>query len=235
GKKIMKEQINQFLLLLMIFAFFPPIFFIQKVVPWNAIQFFYYFIFLFSFFAAEGLVFFFLKIKFKVVKIAIAVLIIAASLPSTIETIHWFTAPVPTTLLDQKEVEALKFLKDNSKQSDVLLTYPFGEVQAKYFNPPAPMTYYNSPYVSFFTERRIYLEDQNAANLLSYDAQKRLNEEKEFFSFLNPSSSQNFLLKHPEIKFIYLVDSQGQNLKIPDLGLKEVFNNQKVRIYQVGW
>ncbi|MDP3888839.1 MAG: hypothetical protein Q8Q24_02230, partial [bacterium] len=47
GKKIMKEQINQFLLLLMIFAFFPPIFFIQKVVPWNAIQFFYYFIFLF--------------------------------------------------------------------------------------------------------------------------------------------------------------------------------------------
>lgn len=228
-----RQLMDWFLVLLLILAFLPPIFFIQRVVPWNCIQFFYYFTFLFSFFAAETVAKLFQKIKPVFLKVVLVIFIILPAMPSTIETIWWFNAPTPTTLLDQKELEALKFLNNKSKISDVLLTYPYDAyVQKSFKEPPVPMTYYNSPYVSFFTERRVYLEDLNAATLLSYDIDSRLKKEKDFFSFSNSSESLSFL-KGNKISYIYLVDGQGPDLRPEEIGLKKVFDNQKVRIYEV--
>ncbi len=235
AKKIFRGlSIDRFLLLIALIAFLPPIFFTQKAVPWNSIQFLYYFIFIFSFFAAESVVLIISKLKIKILKIIFGVLIIAFALPSTIKTIYWFNAPIPTTLLDQKEVEALKFLKEKSKPEDILLTYPYGELQSKHFpKPPVPMTYYNSAYVSFFTGRRVFLEDQNAAIILSYNLDQRLSEEKEFFSFKDFGLAKKFL-KERSIHFIYLVDDQGSQLQPDKIGLEKIFDNQKVRIYEVG-
>lgn len=234
-KKIFKGfLIGRFLLLIALIAFLPPIFFTQKAVPWNSIQFLYYFIFIFSFFAAESMVLIISKLKFKTIKIIFAVLVVAAALPSTLKTIYWFNAPVPTTLLGKKEVEALKFLKEKSKPEDILLTYPYGELQAKHFpKSPVPMTYYNSPYVSFFTGRRVFLEDLNAATILGYDIQSRLDKEEKFFQTQDSSWARNFLTDQ-RVNFVYLVDDQRINLKPEDISLNEIFNNQKVRIYEVG-
>ena len=231
-KKIFRGlSIDRFLLLIALIAFLPPIFFTQKAVPWNSIQFLYYFIFVFSFFAAETMVLIISKLKFRIFKIIFILLVVACALPSTIKTIYWFTAPVPTTLLDKKEVEALKFLKEKSKIDDILLTYPYGERQAKHFpKPSVPLTYYNSPYVSFFTARRVFLEDQNAAIILSYNLDQRLSEEKEFFSFKDSGLAKKFL-EEKNIQFIYLVDDQGSQLQPDKIGLEKIFDNQKVRIY----
>jgi len=155
------------------------------------------------------------------------------SVPSTYRTITWFTGSTPTTLLDVKEVEALNFLKNISKPTDILLTYPFGDLQIKDFpNPPVPMTYYNAPYVSFFTERHVYLEDLNSANLLSYDVNTRLGYEKMFFSSESKIETRNFLTDN-RIRYIYVVDSQRFNVIPEDIGVIEIFNNKKARIYKV--
>jgi len=233
-KRALKGQsLDRFLLVMMLIAFLPPIFFTQKVVLWNAIQFFYYFTFLFSFFAAEGTVWLLTKLRIKSVQVIFALLIIAAALPSTLKTIYWFNAPTPTTLLAKEEIEALDFLSENSNPEEIILTYPFDSTVAQNFKePPVPMTYYNSSYVSFFTGQRVYLEDLNAATLLSYDVNTRLNKEKAFFSLQDPSQSKDFLTQN-KIRFVYLVDNQWAKLKPEEIGLKKIFDNQKVRIYQV--
>lgn len=244
-KRLLRGHImDGFVLLLLIFAFLPPIFFIQKAVHWNSIQFFYYFTFLFSFFAAEGVVLILSKLRFsarggpalgwKILKIFFLLLVIGAALPSTLKTIYWFNAPTPTTLLVKEEIEALRFLGQNSKPEEITLTYPFHYAVARAFKePPVPMTYYNSPYVSFFAGRRVYLEDQNAATLLGYEIDFRLSQEREFFSTRNTSWAKNFLEEN-KINYLYLVDNQDLNAGKEELGLEEVFNNQKVRIYKVG-
>jgi len=228
-----RESIDIFIFFLLLLAFLPPIFFIQKVISWNSIQFLYYFTFLFSFIGAETMVYLLSKLKFKIIKIGFVIIVVMFSVPSTYRTITWFTGSTPTTLLDVKEVEALNFLKNISKPTDILLTYPFGDLQIKDFpNPPVPMTYYNAPYVSFFTERHVYLEDLNSANLLSYDVNTRLGYEKMFFSSESKIETRNFLTDN-RIRYIYVVDSQRFNVIPEDIGVIEIFNNKKARIYKV--
>jgi len=225
--------LDKILFLVLPLAFLPPIFFIQKAVPWNAIQFLYYFTFVFSFFAAlatDKLLAFF---KPKFLKAVFLLILIGVSLPSTIETIHWFTAPTPTTLLEVGEVEALAFLKENSQKDDIILTYPHGEVTIRNFpEPPVPMTYYNSPYVSFFADRRVFLEDQNAATILDYPVEERLRKVRHFFQTEEVDEAKQFLVQE-KIAYIYLVEFQEIVADQEALGLEKIFDNQKVRIFQV--
>jgi hypothetical protein len=131
-----------------------------------------------------------------------------------------------------EEVKALRFLKLNSKKDEIILTFPFNDYVAKKFKePPVPMTYYNSPYVSFFTGRRVFLEDQNAAMILGYDLEGRLTQEKRFFETNNLVFAREFLILN-KIVYLYLVDDQDLSVDKQALGLKEIFDNQKVRIYQ---
>jgi len=226
------EFIDRFLILASLVAFVPPIFFVQKAVPWNSIQFFYYFIFFFSFFAALAFNWLLEKARFLPLKLLIMIVLVAASLPSTLKTIYWFNAPTPTTILSAEEVKALSFLKLNSKKDEIILTFPFNANAAKKFKePPVPMTYYNSPYVSFFTGRRVFLEDQNAATILGYDLEGRLTQEKKFFETDNLTFTREFLIQN-KIIYLYLVDDQDLSVDKQALGLKEIFDNQKVRIYQ---
>ncbi len=235
GKRVFKgELIDRFLILACLVAFLPPIFFVQKAVPWNSIQFFYYFIFLFSFFAAFSFNWILEKARFLFLKLLIIILFVSLALPSTLRTIYWFNAPVPTTLLEAGELEALEFLRENSREGEIIFTYPFNPaIQKRYKEPPVPMTYYNSPYVAFFTGQRVFLEDQNAATILGYNLEERLAQEEEFLMTENLLLAREFLNKN-KISYLYLVNDQDLVVDKEELGLKEIFNNQKVRIYKFG-
>jgi len=228
-----RSFLDKILLLILILSFLPPLLFIQKAVPWNSIQFLYYFTFFFSFLAALTTAKILIFLKKKIFKIVFLVILIAVSLPSSLETLYWFNAPVPTTLLGKEEVEALSFLKKNSRPEDLILTYPYGELQIKHFpKPPVPMTYYNSPYVSFFSNRRVYLEDQNAAIILGYPWEERLSEVKTFFKTEEEKEAREFLDKRG-IDYLYLVSRQDLVADKDKLGLNKIFENGSVRIFKV--
>ncbi len=233
-KRIFKGNlVDRFLILTSLVAFVPPIFFVQKAVPWNSIQFVYYFIFLFSFFAALSFAWLLKKARFLFLKLIIILIFVLLALPSTLKTIYWFNAPTPTTLLEAGELEGLEFLRTHSQKGEIILTFPYNPYeQRKYKEPPVPMTHYNSPYVSFFTGRRVFLEDQNAALILGYDLEGRLAQEKEFFTTENPLLARQFLINY-QISYLYLVNNQDLAADKEEVGLKEIFDNQKVRIYQV--
>ena len=232
-KRIFKGSVtDRFLILASLIAFVPPLFFVQKAVPWNSIQFIYYFIFLFSFFAALSFVWLLEKARFLFFKLLIIIVFVLLALPSTLKTIYWFNAATPTTLLEAGEVEGLEFLRKNSQKGEIILTYPFNaNIQKSFKEPPVPMTHYNSPYVAFFTGRRVFLEDQNAALILDYDLEGRLTQVKGFFETDNLFSAREFLIEN-EITYIYLVNDQDLMTDKEEVGLKEIFDNQKVRIYQ---
>ena len=234
--RIKGRALDKVLLLSLPLAFLPPILFVQKAVPWNTIQFIYYFTFIFSFFAALAAYKILSLFKPRLLKITLVLILAGVSLPSTIETFWWFNAPVPTALLEEKEVEALSFLKKNSQKNDLLLTYPHGQLQIRHFpKPPVPLTYYNAPYVSFFTDRRVFLEDQNAATIMGYPLQERLDQEWEFFRTTDVEKAKEFLRKE-KIAYIYLVAPiQIIAADKERVGLKEIFNNEKVQIFEVKW
>lgn len=226
-----KKFLDRFFLLLCFFSFIPSFLFVQKVTAWNTIQFFYYFIFFFSFLAGLAIVDF-LKNKGRLLRIFSILLVIIFSLPASVKTFWWYNAPVPTTILFKEEAEGLLFLKENSEKESIILTYPYGEVLWTYFSSfPVPLTYYNSTYVSFFTDRRCFLEDQNNAGNLGYPLEERLLEVKEFFKTNEVTKANEFLEKN-KIDYIYLVDDQKITTE-KELPLVKVFDNGKVRIFKV--
>lgn len=232
-RKILKENsfLNRFLSVVLPVSFLPPLLFTQKEVAWNTIQFIYYFIFFFSFLAALATAMILEKSAPKWIKLFFIFALIATSLPSAIKTFWWYNSPVPTTILEVKEKEALDFLRKNSSPQGVILTYPYQEKKKGNFGYPIPLTYYNSLYVSFFSDRRTYLEDQNTANILGYPLEERLEKVEKFFMTNEKEIAGNFL-QQEGIDYIYLVDDQKIKLE-RDLPITEIFNNGKVRIFKV--
>lgn len=233
-KNLLKRKtfLDIFFLFALPISFFPPLFFVQKGVAWNTIQFFYYFIFFFCFLGGWAMGEIWKKFSNKLLKIFITLVLIVISLPSAIKTFWWYNSPTPTTILDKKELEGLEFLKNNSAANEIVLTYPYYEGKKKEFlNPPISLTYYNSSYVSFFSDKRVYLEDQNQANILGYPWRERLKKEEEFFTTNQKEKAKNFL-EETGIDYIYLVDNQSFVLE-KELGLIKLFDNGKVRIFKV--
>jgi hypothetical protein len=225
------RPIDLFLLLLFFTGIVPTMLFLQEYLPWNTIQFFYYSIFIFSFFAASGAASLFAKIKFKWLKIGLFCLILFFSLPSTLKTISWHWSEPPTSFLGNAEIEALEFLKNASQKTDLVLAFPFVPGTPDLIPPPVPLSYYNAAYISFFANRHLYLEDQTVATIQGYGLNQRLNQIKFFFSTKNASKARQFL-DDKKIRFIYLVDQQSWQA---DLGEKVdlAFENKRARIYQV--
>ncbi|MEK7112139.1 MAG: hypothetical protein AAB875_02315, partial [Patescibacteria group bacterium] len=132
-----------------------PMFFLQAGTPWNTIQFFYYSLFFSGILA--GIV---LGESAKRVP-SIAVFIFLLTIPTTIGTLSHYLPSRPPAKISKEELKALNFLA--KEPTGVVLTYPFDALKAKEaeVNPPRPLYLYESTaYVSAFTKKPVYLEDE---------------------------------------------------------------------------
>ncbi|HUW22062.1 MAG TPA: hypothetical protein VMW41_05370 [Candidatus Bathyarchaeia archaeon] len=231
-KKLIRPKIIDLLLVILLAAgLLPPLFLIQEYLPWNTIQFFYYAIFITGFFTAftvDGLIKKIRPVSLKAVMVSVLLLF---SLPGSLKTISWHWGKTPTALLDRSEKDALSFVENNSGRSEVILAYPYASGSESHFSAPVPLSYYNAAYVSFFTNRRVYLEDQTAALIQDYGLEERLAKVKNFFMTTDASLANEFL-KESHIKYIYLVDDQSWQA---DLGnkLELFYSNDRVKVYKI--
>jgi hypothetical protein len=220
-----------FLILLLLTSLLPPLLFLQKGTAWNTIQFFYYFIFFMSFLAAEAIFRIYEFLKVQPLKILFILIIVGFSLPTTLKTAWNFLAPTPTSFVSAGELEGLNFLKKTTPKEAVILTYPFQEGTQGLLSPIL-LSNQDSPYVSFFSQRQVFLEDQDAATILGYPVEERCNEEKEFFTTTDANLAGKFLAEN-NISYIYLGSEEKFNFPENTPFLEKVFDNEKVRIYQV--
>jgi hypothetical protein len=203
-----------------------PLFFIQKGTSWNTIQFMYYSLFLSNIF----LMFFLIKLKPTILNKLFFLLIIITTLIANFETINrYLSNPAPATL-PNSEIEALNFLK---KQEDgFVLTYPYDKYKKIQMNTPLPLyVYETTAYVSAFSQKQTFLEDEMNLDITGFNWKKRRLEEEKFFSSKNEFFARGFLLNN-KISYIYLINDQNFSLSIFDLQIDEIFNNGQVRIYK---
>ncbi|MBN1263522.1 MAG: hypothetical protein JW991_04155 [Candidatus Pacebacteria bacterium] len=225
------RAVDLFLGLLFLAGILPSLLFLQEHLAWNTIQFFYFSLFIFCFFAALGTDFLFRKFKKTSLRLIFLCLLLGFSLPGTLKTVSWHWSEPPASIVDRSEMEALEFLKKTSPKSDLVLTYPYQEGVEQKFPPPVPLSYYNAAYVSFFSNRHLYLEDQTVAKIQGYGLNSRLDKVNYFFNTKNSSEAIGFL-KANRLHFVYLVDNQNWQADL-SRELELIFKNQRVRIYQV--
>jgi hypothetical protein len=139
-----------------------------------------------------------------------------------------------------EEYIALDFL---AKQEDgIVFTYPFDKYKAKEaekFSPRPLYLYESTSYVSAFTNKLVFLEDQVNLNIMGYDWESRREQILWFVLNLDKEAGKDFLNRN-NIKYLYLVKDisplSGELLRLgsTELDLKKIFENKGYIIYQYG-
>lgn len=254
-KTFFKEPLETTLFSAMLISFLVPLFFVQKGVAYNLIQFMQYFLLFFGFFAAVSLYSFLCFFKSKKVKIFIFIIFFALSIPTVIGNLLDFYGKNPLVIVPNQELKALTFLKNQSNEEDIILTKPFNPyAQGLYQSRPFPIYAWNSTgYVSAYTGRQTYCTDEGQMRILAINPEERIKKANAFFG-LKPVYDQNGnllhylpadnipleqkteFLKKEKINFVYLRQEETDEVQkeiFTELGLREIFGNEEVVIYEV--
>lgn len=204
-----------------------PLFFIQKGTSWNTIQFLYYSLF----FSNILLALFFTKIESKILGKILITIIIVTSLISSFSTLKTFLSNPSHAYISIQELNSLKKL--STLPPGNILTYPYNKYEKDSVKNPVPLYMYETTaYVSAFSEKPVYLEDQMNLEITGYDWQTRRKEEEKFFTSEEKFFARGFLLNN-KIDYIYLVGDQNFKLSNEDLGIDKIFENSQTKVYKV--
>lgn len=207
-----------------------PLIFVQKGTAWNTIQFFYYFLFFANFYAAVALSKL-MKIKTNQKWIFLG-LVILLTIPTSLATLKGYIGWPPPTALSKGELEALSFLREQ-KPATVLTFFYSPFEKERFAQTPIPLyAYETTAYVSAFSGKQTFLEDEMNLFISGYDFKQRIEDEVEFFVTDDEIWARGFLLNN-QIGYIYLTDRQKFLLSEEQLGIDKIFDNEEARIYQV--
>ncbi len=231
-KKLDMDILNVYIFSLIAAGIIIPTFFVQKGTPWNTIQFFYYSLFFLSILAGVTLASILQNTHTILIHIIIVITVVLTTIPTTIGTLKDIYLPTaPPSYLSTAELEALNFL--SQEPQGVVLTYPFDEKASKSAKAPKPLyLYVSTSYVSAFSKKPVFLEDEMNADITGLNWRKRREEIEKFYSSLDHKFVYNFL-RDKNISYIYWVKPQRAPLGETQLGIDRIFENEEVDIYKV--
>jgi hypothetical protein len=228
-------SIDIIIITIIVFGTAIPMFFLQKGTPWNTIQFFYYSLFFSGILAGDtiGQVLERRSVTLLYNSVTV-VLCFIFTVPTTIGTLRDVYLPSrPPAMLTNAELEALNFLKN--QPDGIVLTYPYDAYKAKEAeaNPPRPLYLYESTaYVSAFSGKSVYLEDEVNLDITGYPWPERRKEVEDFLTALDQSQARKFL-RDNTISYIYWVKPQRAKLGEGQLRLTKIFESAQVDVYRV--
>lgn len=223
AKQLIKNKISRmdvYLILSMIFSAFLAMFFVQKGQWWNTIQFFYYTIFLSSFFAAKFL--YEIMNKKNMLTISIGAIIIILTLPTSIDLLRGFSAYPAPSYVPAEEIQALKFLKS---QPEGTVFFPLNQNKEKSPDPQPLYAYEDNSYVAAFSGQKLYFADIVQLQLTGVNYKERLNRIKETDCSILEEINYFYQIKPMADRFFnscYSIDK-----------FKKIYENDLINIYRI--
>ena len=211
-----------------------PILFLQKGTPWNTIQFAYYSVFFSAILAGYFVNMIQKNIKLKHLKCIYVLLVVGFTIPTTFATLKHYVSKIPHSKISNNELSALVFL-ENKPSGTVLSLQLFGEESLNSLDKHVPIPIYlyeSTAYVSAFSKKQGYFEDEVNLNILGYSWPERKEKIVKFLKDSNSISGREFL-RNENIDYIYLIKRMGVGLNEKILEITNIFNNDEVIIYQV--
>lgn len=225
------NYIDLFLITVIFAGFTVPLLFLQKGTPWNTIQFTYYSLTFLSIYAGVS-VGKMMTDKNILFRSLLALILVLLTIPTVISTLKDYVPKRPPAMLPNTEIDALEFL---SRQPEgIVLTYPFDKYKADEAktNPPRPLRLYESTaYVSAYSHKPVFLEDEVNLDITGYDWRQRRKEVEAFYKNPQIKEVREFLSKN-NIKYIYWIKGQRAYLGEEQLGIRRIFENAEVDIYE---
>ncbi len=229
-KGILNNDLSLFILIGSAISVIIPLLFVQSGNPWNIVQFFYYFLFFSVFWAAGGIRIIYQKLPKKISYIFLSIFFIITPI-SSVATFKSGLYPKPTGYLPAAEVSALSFLA--KKDYGVVLKRPFDQYLKRGLKDPYPLyAYADNSYVSAYSGKEVYIEDEEQQIILGTDYESRAKKARDFFVEKNPLVANKFL-KSEGIDYLYLPKVYSLPIAEEEYIMYKIYENDEVNIYKI--
>lgn len=236
-RKFFKDPLETMLIATGLTGFLMVIFFVQKGIIYNNIQFMQYFLLIVGFYAAITVYNLIILFKERWVKSFLLILIVVFSVPTVIGNLNEFYGldKTPLAKIGNQELEALSYLREKSNPQAIILSMPFNQyLKDKFPNQPRPIyAWYSTSYISAITGRRVYLASEEQALITGYPIDSRISKMKTFFEQSDTSWNRQFLSQE-KINYIYVAKNETDKLlDVQKNNLEIFFENNEIIIYRV--
>ncbi|MCL5090903.1 MAG: hypothetical protein M1514_02740 [Patescibacteria group bacterium] len=214
------------------------LFFIQKGIVFNLIQFIQIFLHFLGILAGVSVAYLLSRIKSRAGRFFLGLLFVFLAIPTALGNLFDFYYPGkggPLAKVTPAEISALTWLKNNSSSDAVILTKPFiGNGQYRYPHQPWPISaWYSTPYVYVFSNRDTFLSGEEQLMITGYQTKEDLEAMKKFFKVEDLKYNKAFL-QSKKIDFVYVRRDELEGKSLEGISfLKPVFANEESIIYKV--
>lgn len=223
-KQLFKQAFLSYMLVLSVIF---SLLFVQEGTAWNVVQFLYYGLLVSNIFAGIGL-YNVVKNLPKPAATLIVIIVVLLTIPTTWSTFQHYLPDRPPAKLSAKEYEALTFLK--TQPEGTVFVMPFDEKMRSKFGTPLPLGVYTSTaYVSAFSGKPVFMEDTVNLEILGIDYKGRVNTVRDFTRNRNQSKQ---IMNDNGVRYFYLPAIYNLQIDENQMGLKNIYQNEEVKIYE---
>lgn len=203
--------------LMMLMGFLPPLFFIQRGIVWNSIQFIYYSIMIMGILSSISLA----LIPSRRKKILATLLLFIFMIPTTIDTMNNYHKKYlgeDYFLLNQIQLESLDYVAQLPTTSPILTPYS------------------ESAYFTAFTGKSVYFSDKTQAEILLLPHEEQVMNVNSVYNYGMPDSQLSEFMKQNGLEYLYEPRDPGnQTVSKFELyeSIKKVFSNDYASIFKL--
>lgn len=224
--------VDAFLITVIAAGIIVPMFYVQSGTAWNTLQFFYYSLMFSGILAGIVLGKFLEKLNIAMNRFIATSVLILLTVPTTVGALKHYLPSRPPAKISYEELDALNFL--SGQPDGIVLTYPFDRRAAEEVaaNPPRPLYLYESTaYVSAFSGKPTFLEDEVNLDITGYDWRDRREKVEKFL--IEGSDTGGRFLKENNISYIYLVKNQEPKINWVTFNTEIIFENKEAKVLKV--
>jgi hypothetical protein len=225
-KNSLKNNFNLIFILIIFLSFTLPLLFLQKGVASNTSQFLQYFVLLTGILAGIGTS----RITGRF-KLLIPLLIILM-IPTQVSLLYEFYSRPAFAKISREEILALKFVKENTSEKDVILTPPYNQYLNLGGVTPNIWDWFDTSYVSALSSRRTYMDDYEQNDIMNYTWRGRMTIKENLFKEPNPNIFKAEVEK-TEAQILYFPKAVHPTTDLTKTGLTKIFENSEVEIWKI--
>lgn len=205
-----------------------PLFIVQKVNPWNTIQFTYYSIFFLGLFTGKIVYQLISSVKSIFLKIIVAVILLSLGTATSIGTLKDYLGRFSASTVSYSEMAGLETLR--SHPAGLVLTPAY--LYSGWNDAPKPLyDYVSTAYVSAFSGQPEFLSDTINLDITGFNYKERSREIQRFYNTADRVWAKNFLAEN-NIRYVYETPLQTLKIAPANLSLSPIFDSGGIKIYQ---
>jgi hypothetical protein len=204
-----------------------PLVIVQKINPWNTIQFMYYSLFFLGLFTAKYVARIIAGTRNKVLVSILLLVFMFLATATSIGTLKDYIGSFSASRVSFTEMRALEVLKNSAKGIVLSPLYVSNDMAT-----PKPLySYVSTAYISALSGQTEYMSDTINLDITGFNYQERAKEIQRFYNTADTVWAKSFLEKN-KIKYIYETPLQKMKVSYEALSLTKIFDSGEINIYQ---